>query len=58
MDRGNFARAAENLIKRYYRRFKSKGVDRFKWDQTSVKDRWYKRQTCQYVRERLGRRRQ
>lgn len=52
MDYGQFQRAADNLVARYYRRFPH--VDGFRWDGTSVKDRWYRRQTCQFVRERLS----
>lgn len=50
--RASFERATINLLHRYYRMFP--WVDRFKWDATSVKDRWYRRRTCQYVRDRLG----
>lgn len=48
-----FQRAAERLAARYYRRFPNmRGT--YKWDSTSIKDRWYRRQTCHIVRERLG----
>lgn len=53
IDMGKFQRAAENLAARYYRRFPHM-VTSYKWDATSIKDRWYRRQTCQYVRERLA----
>jgi len=52
-DYSSFERAARNLVRRYYRRYGA-CVHWAKWDTTSVKDRWYRRQTCQYVRERLA----
>lgn len=46
----SFERAARNLAARYRRRFPAgRG-----WDATSIKDRWYSRRTCQFVRERLS----
>lgn len=45
----SFERAARNLAGRYCRRFPAgRG-----WDATSIKDRWYRRRTCQFVRVRL-----
>jgi hypothetical protein len=49
-NRCSFERAARNLAARYARRF----PDGRSWDATSIKDRWYRRQTCQYVRVRLS----
>ena|SRR5688500_9720951 len=47
-----FAIAAERLQARYYRRFPQAHWS--KWDQTSIKDRWYRRGTCHIVRQSLG----
>lgn len=46
-----FQTAALRLAARYYRRFP--GVHHTRWDATSIKDRWYRRHTCHFVRVRL-----
>lgn len=48
-----FQTAAERLAARFYRRFPQMRSTH-KWDATSIKDRWYRRQVCHIVRERLG----
>lgn len=47
--RSSFERAARNLARRYQRRFPNGR----RWDATSIKDRWYRRRTCEFVRQRL-----
>ncbi len=45
----SFERDARHLARRYQRRFPNGR----RWDATSIKDRWYRRKTCEFVRRRF-----